>query len=51
MRRTLEVAERCSLEIELGNIYLPKFPTRTAATPSTTSSSSRAGGSSAATRR
>src|SRR6185295_7360078 len=27
MRRTLEVAERCSLEIELGNIYLPKFPT------------------------
>ena len=27
MRRTLEVAERCSIEIELGNIYLPKFPT------------------------
>ena len=27
MRRTPEVAERCSLEIELGNIYLPKFPT------------------------
>ena len=27
MRRTLEVAERCSISIELGNIYLPKFPT------------------------
>ena len=27
MRRTLEVAERCSVEIELGNILLPKFPT------------------------
>ena len=27
MRRTLEVAERCSIEIELGNILLPKFPT------------------------
>jgi DNA polymerase-3 subunit alpha len=27
MRRTLEVAERCSIEIELGRIRLPKFPT------------------------
>src|SRR5215203_2309072 len=27
MRRTLEVAERCSIEIELGNILLPSFPT------------------------
>src|SRR4051812_16728574 len=26
MRRTLEVAERCSVEIELGRILLPKFP-------------------------
>ncbi|HEY3541020.1 MAG TPA: DNA polymerase III subunit alpha [Gaiellaceae bacterium] len=25
MRRTLEVAERCNVEIELGNILLPKF--------------------------
>src|SRR5690348_3805754 len=27
MRRTLEVAERCDVEIELGRILLPKFPT------------------------
>jgi len=27
MRRTLEVAERCSVEIELGKIHLPEFPT------------------------
>src|SRR3954464_6732081 len=27
MRRTLEVAERCNVEIELGRIHLPKFPT------------------------
>jgi DNA polymerase-3 subunit alpha len=26
MRRTLEVAERCNVEIELGKILLPKFP-------------------------
>ncbi|HET8528585.1 MAG TPA: DNA polymerase III subunit alpha [Gaiellaceae bacterium] len=26
MRRTLEVAERCNIEIELGKILLPKFP-------------------------
>src|SRR5262245_37019759 len=26
MRRTLEVAERCNVEIELGNILLPKYP-------------------------
>jgi DNA polymerase-3 subunit alpha len=26
MRRTLEVAERCSIEIELGKIHLPEFP-------------------------
>jgi DNA polymerase-3 subunit alpha len=26
MRRTLEVAERCNVEIELGKIHLPKFP-------------------------
>jgi DNA polymerase III subunit alpha len=27
MRRTLEVADRCSVEIELGKILLPQFPT------------------------
>ncbi len=27
MRRTLEVAERCNVEIELGRILLPSFPT------------------------
>src|SRR5262245_45181577 len=27
MRRTLEVAERCNVEIELGRILLPTFPT------------------------
>jgi DNA polymerase III subunit alpha len=27
MRRTLEVAERCDVEIELGRILLPKYPT------------------------
>src|SRR5581483_1420405 len=27
MRRTLEIAERCSVEIELGRILLPHFPT------------------------
>jgi DNA polymerase-3 subunit alpha len=27
LRRTLEVAERCSIEIELGRIRLPRFPT------------------------
>src|SRR5205085_1483190 len=27
LRRTLEVAERCHVEIELGRILLPKFPT------------------------
>ena len=26
LRRTLEVAERCNVEIELGRILLPKFP-------------------------
>ncbi len=26
MRRSLEVAERCNVEIELGNILLPRFP-------------------------
>ncbi len=26
MRRTLEIAERCTVELELGNILLPKFP-------------------------
>ncbi|MFL5924329.1 MAG: DNA polymerase III subunit alpha, partial [Gaiellaceae bacterium] len=26
MRRTLEIAERCAVELELGNILLPKFP-------------------------
>jgi DNA polymerase-3 subunit alpha len=26
MRRTLEIAERCNVELELGNILLPKFP-------------------------
>ena len=41
MRRTLEVAERCNVEIELGRILLPAVPdARTAATRSTTSSSS-----------
>src|SRR3954449_982731 len=28
MRRTLEVAERCNVEIELGKILLPKFETK-----------------------
>ena len=27
LRRTLEIAERCEVEIPLGNILLPKFPT------------------------
>src|SRR5712691_6438845 len=27
VRRTLEIAERCDVEIELGRILLPKFPT------------------------
>src|SRR5204863_3226055 len=27
LRRTLEVADRCHVEIELGNILLPHFPT------------------------
>src|SRR5437867_643934 len=27
LRRTLEIAERCNVEIELGRIHLPKFPT------------------------
>src|SRR4029078_13110472 len=27
LRRTLEVAERCNVELELGRILLPKFPT------------------------
>ena len=27
MRRTLEIAERCNVEIELGSILLPKFDT------------------------
>ena len=27
LRRTLEIAERCNVEIELGNILLPEFPT------------------------
>jgi DNA polymerase III subunit alpha len=27
LRRTLEVAERCSVELDLGRIHLPKFPT------------------------
>ena len=40
LRRTLEVAERCNVEIELGRILLPHFPCPTAATRSTTSSSS-----------
>jgi DNA polymerase III subunit alpha len=26
LRRTLEIAERCTVELELGNILLPKFP-------------------------
>ena len=26
LRRTLEIAERCNVEIELGKILLPKFP-------------------------
>ena len=41
MRRTLEVAERCNVEIELDRILLPQLPRRrTAATRSSTSSSS-----------
>jgi DNA polymerase-3 subunit alpha len=27
LRRTIEVAERCEVSIELGNIHLPEFPT------------------------
>jgi len=27
LRRTLEVAERCNVELELGRVLLPKFPT------------------------
>ncbi len=27
MRRTLEVAERCNVEIELGRLHLPRYPT------------------------
>ena len=27
MRRTLEIADRCNVEIELGRILLPSFPT------------------------
>jgi DNA polymerase-3 subunit alpha len=27
MRRTLEIAERCNVELALGKIHLPKFPT------------------------
>ena len=27
MRRTLEIAERCNVTIELGRVLLPKFPT------------------------
>jgi DNA polymerase-3 subunit alpha len=27
LRRTLEIAERCSIELELGRILLPRFPT------------------------
>src|SRR5919202_3793638 len=26
LRRTLEIAERCNVELSLGNILLPKFP-------------------------
>ena len=41
LRRTLEVAERCNVEIELDRILLPQLRhARTAATPSSTSSSS-----------
>ena len=49
MRRTLEIAERCNVEIELGRILLPKFPLPRDATRSTTSSSSARRGSRAAT--
>ena len=49
MRRTLEVAERCNVEIELGRILLPKFDVPTAATRSSTSSSSATRDSRAAT--
>ncbi len=38
LRRTLEVAERCNVTMELGGILLPKFRRRTSATASTTSS-------------
>ena len=27
LRRTLEVAERCNVTMELGRVLLPKFPT------------------------
>ena len=49
MRRTLEVAERCNVEIELGRILLPSSRRPTAATRSTTSSSCARRASSSAT--
>ena len=51
MRRTLEVAERCNVEIELGRILLPSSRRRTAVTPSSTSSSCARRGSRGATGR
>ena len=40
LRRTLEVADRCTVELELGRILLPQYPTPEGGTSSTTSSSS-----------
>ena len=40
LRATLDVAERLNVEIQLGEIRLPKYPVPRAATRSTTSSSS-----------
>ena len=51
MARTLEVAERCTVELELGRILLPTFPSPRAATRSTTSSSSASRASLVATGR
>ena len=51
MARTLEIAERCTVTIELGNILLPEFPTPEGATRSTIWSSSATTGSSGATTR
>ena len=51
MRRTLEIADRLNIEIELGKIHLPEFPVPEGARPSSTSSSCATRGSRSATTR